>query len=77
MAQGHDAGAEAVEAGEHGGVGRGRGNVGRVVLFKEHGVCGKAVDMGRGLAVVSITAHAIGAQAVDAEDNDVGLFGWH
>jgi hypothetical protein len=49
----------------------------RVVLLEERAALGESIDMRRGLALVAVAAHAVGAQAVDAEEDEVGFFCGH
>ena len=51
--------------------------MGRIVVLEQRAALGEAVDMRGGLAVVAIAAHVVGAEAVDTEENDIGLFRGH
>ena len=68
--------AEAVAPGQHRGIGGRGGDVRAEGFFKKRARPGKAVDVRRGLALVSITRHVVGADRVDRNEQYVGL-SWH
>ena len=72
VTQRHYLGAEAVQPGEHGAVGRGGGDHGREGALEQHRVGGEPVQVRAGLAVITVAAHVAGAQGVDPEQDDVG-----
>ena len=71
--QGHDLGAEGVQAGQHGRIGAGCGYVSAVGLLEQRAALGEPVDVGRGLAMVAVTAHVVGQQGIHAQQYDIRM----
>ena len=71
VAQGDDLGGEEVLAGEHGGIGAGCRDIGAEGLLEEGAFLGEAVELWCGESAVSVAAHVVAAQRIDAQQYDI------
>src|SRR5581483_4454206 len=65
---------EAVHPGQHGGVGRGGGDVRAVGVLKQDTLGGEVRDVGRRQAGIAVTTHVVSAQGVNGNQQNIGSF---